>query len=140
MTDESSGVADALREHLAVCNDLLALAQRESEALANPAPYPVAETRARRQELLSRLESSWREFAAQRAKWQRINPDGGEPSPGFAGLLQTTLDTIMRVLVLDRENEQGLLRRGLLPPQSLPSAERQRPGFVAGLYERNART
>jgi hypothetical protein len=140
MTDKACAIADALREHLAVCNDLLALAQRESEALQDPAPYPAGETRARRQELLRRLESSWAEFARVRGQWERLNPDGGEPSAGFAALSQTVLDTIMRVLVLDRENEQGLLRRGLLPPQSIPAAERERPGFVAGIYQRNART
>ncbi len=140
MTDKTCAVADALREHLAVCNDLLTLAQQESEALKDPAPYPAAETRARRQELLGRLESSWSDFTSHRAQWERTHPDGGEPSPGFGALLQTALDTIMRVLVLDRENEQGLLRRGLLPPQALPLAERERPGYVAGVYQRNART
>jgi len=140
MTDKTSGVADALREHLGVCNDLLTLAQQESEALRSPAPYPVAETRARRQELLGLLESSWRNFSSHRAQWERMHPEGGEPGPGFGALLQTVLDTIMRVLVLDRENEQGFLRRGLLPPQSLPAAGRERPDFVAGIYQRNART
>jgi hypothetical protein len=138
MTDNTYAIADALRGHLAVCNDLLGLAQRESEALKDPAPYPAAETRARRQELLRRLESSWREFGSQRAEWERQNH--AEPGPEFASLLQTVLDTIMRVLVLDRENEQGLLRRGLLPPQALPRAERERPGFVAGIYQRNSQT
>jgi hypothetical protein len=42
----------------------------------------------------------------------------------------------MKFILLDRENEQGLLRRGLVPPRQLPSVNRQRPHFVAELYRR----
>jgi hypothetical protein len=38
---------------------------------------------------------------------------------------------------LDRENEQLLLRRGLIPPKHLPPVQRQRPHYVAGLYQRH---
>ena len=41
-----------------------------------------------------------------------------------------------KIILLDRENEQGLLRRGLVPPRELPSVNRQRPHFVADLYRR----
>jgi len=37
---------------------------------------------------------------------------------------------------LDRENEQALLRRSLVPARQLPSVNRQRPHFVADLYRR----
>ena len=53
-------------------------------------------------------------------------------------LVRTTLDTIMRVLVVGRENEQSLLRRGLVPARSLPRAEQSRPNFVALTYQRHA--
>jgi hypothetical protein len=36
--------------------------------------------------------------------------------------------------VLDRENEQLLLRHQMVPPNRLPSANRQNPHFVARLY------
>jgi hypothetical protein len=42
----------------------------------------------------------------------------------------------MKIIVLDRENEQTLLRLGLLPAQQLPPVERQRGHFVADLYRR----
>jgi len=42
----------------------------------------------------------------------------------------------MKIVLLDRENEQALLRRGLVPPTQLPSVNRQRPHFVAELYRR----
>jgi hypothetical protein len=43
----------------------------------------------------------------------------------------------MRMIILDRENEQLLLRRGLIPPKHLPPVQRQRPHYVAGLYQRH---
>jgi hypothetical protein len=42
----------------------------------------------------------------------------------------------MKFILLDRENEQGLLRRGMVPARELPSVNRQRPHFVAELYLR----
>ena len=45
----------------------------------------------------------------------------------------------MKIILLDRENEQGLLRRGLVPARELPSVNQQRPNFVADLYRRQAK-
>ena len=42
----------------------------------------------------------------------------------------------MRIIVLDRENEQTRLRKGTVPARHLPSPNRQRPHFVADLYRR----
>ena len=131
-------VAGALREHLGVCGDLLTLAQKEAEALRQPGPFPAAEIQSERKELLVRLESSSRSVAAQRTRWGELNAPGCETPPEFAGLVQTTLDTIMRVLVIDRENEESLLRRGLLPARALPRAEQSQPNFVARTYQLHA--
>ncbi len=43
----------------------------------------------------------------------------------------------MKIIVLDRENEQALLRRGMLPSRSLPPVQRQRPHYVADLYRKH---
>jgi hypothetical protein len=43
-----------------------------------------------------------------------------------------------RLLLLDRENQQEMLRRGLIPAAQLPPAASQRPNFVANLYQRHA--
>ena len=75
-----------------------------------------------------------------RAVWQRPGTEELARNPQLARLHQTALDTIMRVLVFDRENEQQLLRRGLLPARSLPPAEQSRPHYVAGLYQRHAQS
>jgi hypothetical protein len=44
----------------------------------------------------------------------------------------------MKILLLDRENQQAMLRRGLVPARHLPPPAAQRPHFVAGLYQRHA--
>ena len=43
----------------------------------------------------------------------------------------------MKVITMDRENEQQLLKRGLVPPDKVPSANRQRPHYVVDLYRKN---
>jgi hypothetical protein len=138
MTLHTEMVADALREHLGVCDELLRLAQEESDALRNPAPFPTAKINADRNNLLVRLDSSLRSVAAQRERWHQLRTPGSEADPELAELAQGALDTIMRLLVMDRENEQNLLRRGLLPARSLPRAEQSRPHFVARMYQRHA--
>jgi hypothetical protein len=130
-------VASALREHLGVCEDLLLLAQKEAEALRQPGAFPAAQIQSERKALLARLESSSRSVAAQRSQRSPLNgPDGGTP-PELADLVQRTLDKIMRLLVMDRENEASLLRRGLLPARSLPRVEQSQPNFVAHTYQRH---
>jgi hypothetical protein len=131
-------VADALREHLGVCGDLLTLAQKEAEALRQSGPFPTTRIQSERKELLVRLESSLRSVAVERTRWSQLNVPGCEIPREFASLVQTTLDTIMRVLVIDRENEESLLRRGLLPARALPRAEQSQPNFVARTYQRHA--
>ena len=44
----------------------------------------------------------------------------------------------MKILIIDKENEQLLLRRGLVPPAQLPSVQQQYPHFVTDLYQRNS--
>jgi hypothetical protein len=131
-------VAGLVREHLAVCNDLLALASRESEALKSAAPYPAAAFQEERKALLKRLESALYGLVQNRALCQSFRNEGLDGGFPQAPLLQAALDTTMRVLVVDRENEQQLLRRGLVPARCLPAPERSQPGYVANLYQRHA--
>jgi hypothetical protein len=131
-------VTEALREHLVVCGDLLLLAQKETEALRQPGPFPAARFQAERKDLLVRLESSSRLLASQRNRSGQLNAPAYESPPELVDLVRTTLDTIMRVLVIGRENEENLLRRGLVPARLLPRAEQAQPNFVAHTYQRHA--
>jgi hypothetical protein len=137
MATHQHSIADALREHLGVCDDLLRLAQTEAEALRQPGPFPTARIQSERRALLRRLEASSQTLTGERLQAGGTPSRGGELSPELSDLVRTTLDTIMRVLVMDRENEQSLLRRGLLPPRALPRAEQSQPTFVAQTYQRH---
>jgi DNA-directed RNA polymerase subunit H (RpoH/RPB5) len=68
--------------------------------------------------------------------WQILSSDERARQPETGLLMRRTQDLTMKLIVLDRENEQALLRRGLVPPRQLPSVNRQRPHFVADLYRR----
>jgi hypothetical protein len=133
-------IANALQEHLEVCSGLLRLSQREADALRSPAPFPVDTIQAERKALLVRLQSSALCVSSERELWQRSRTPVSETSSELAALVQRTLDTIMRALVLDRENEEALLRRGLLPARALPRAEQSQPHFVARTYQRHVPT
>lgn len=72
-----------------------------------------------------------------RVLWQQLPVAERARHPEIARLIQSTQEIGMKLIVLDRENEQALLRRGLLPARCLPSAQRQQPNYVAGLYQRH---
>ena len=137
MALHNQSVAGALQEHLDVCSDVLRLSQKESDALRAPVPFPARAIQAERKGLLARLQSSSQSVSQERNRWQQLRGPAGEADPELAALAQRALDTIMRVLVLDRENEEHLLRRGLLPARALPRAEQSQPHFVARTYQRH---
>ena len=86
--------------------------------------------------LLPRLNESLDALRKHRVNWQRLGMDERARFPEIGMLLRQNQDLIMKIVLLDRENEQTLLRRGLVPPRELPSVNRQRPHFVADLYRR----
>lgn len=138
MTDLVEAVSD-LRAHLGLCQELLQLAERENQALREPEFGSSAfEFHQLRKVLLPRLDHSLAQMKKHRAAWQRLSPAQRQQNPEIAALLRQNQDLIMKVIVLDRENEQARLRRGLLPPGHLPPAARHRPHFVTNLYRRNS--
>jgi hypothetical protein len=66
-----------------------------------------------------------------------LDPAERQRYPEMPALMRACQDLIMKVIVLDRENEQTLLRRGLLPASRLPAAQEQQPHYVAQLYRRH---
>jgi hypothetical protein len=127
-----------LREHQAICRELLALAERESQALRPDQTAGLRDTHQARKSLAPRLDESLEKVWQHRLLWETLTAAERAAQPEIAHLVRQTQDVIMRVILLDRDNEQGLLRRGLIPPRELPPASRQRPHFVANLYRRQA--
>lgn len=124
-----------LQQQRVVCGDILALVQTEHDALANE-EYQASTANDVRKDLLERLSNSLNSIRRQRVAWQQSAPRGVARNPQLDTLLKSNLDLIMRIIVLERENEQLLVRRGLLPPGRFPGKQ---PHFVSDVYRRAAR-
>ena len=125
-----------LDTHMTVCRELLAIAEGEGNALRradNPSLFEFCQLK---KNLLPRLNQTLDSLRKHRVQWQSLSSDERARHPEIGRRLRRNQDLAMKFILLDRENEQGLLRRGLVPPRQLPSVNRQRPHFVAELYRR----
>jgi hypothetical protein len=127
-----------LRAHHAVCTELLKIVEKENTLLRSEQPRDAFELRASRKNLLAKLDDSLDKIRELRTAWLGLELSQRQAYPEIAELLRENQDLTMKILVLDRENEQTLLRHGLVPSRHVPSANRQRPHFVANMYQRNA--
>jgi hypothetical protein len=126
-----------LRSHLALNAELLGHLERESQSLRQlESDQPTSAAEARR-DVLPRLEEALQRIRNHRSYWLSLSPELRSTKHEIRDLLRQNQDLIMRMILLDRENEQLLLRRGLIPPKHLPPIQRQRPHYVAGLYQRH---
>ncbi len=144
-------LARDLREHLGCCETALALATEENRALNAAGDFQPFEFHQKRTRLLALLDSSLVRLRTWRQAWQQIECGRRSAESGMAALrtphselrtlqplFQAIQDLLMRVLMLDRENQQALLRRGLVPPKHLSLAAGPQPShYVANLYRRN---
>jgi len=128
-------VAD-LKARLALCQELLTVIEREAQALRRSDQPSLFEFYQLRKNLLPRVNESVETLRRHRVEWQKFSPDERSQFPEIGTLLRQNQDLTMKIILLDRENEQALLRRGLLPAKELPSVNRQRPHFVADLYRK----
>jgi flagellar biosynthesis/type III secretory pathway chaperone len=127
-----------LNQHLSVCQDLLQATEQEGQALRRADKPSLVEFYQRKKNLLPRFNQSLDGLRKHRVNWQGLSLEERARWPEVNMLLRKNQDLTMKIIVLDRENEQVLLRRGLVPPRQLPSVNRQRPHFVADLYRRQA--
>jgi hypothetical protein len=129
-------IAADLRRHFTLCQEILAVIEREGQTLRRPDNPSLFEFYQVKKTLLPRLTQSVDAIRKHRINWQRFSMEERARHPEIGMLLRQNQDLTMKIILLDRENEQCLLRRGLVPPRELPSANRQRPHFVADLYKR----
>lgn len=116
-----------LRDHLSLYRELLDLSEKEGRQLQqeqNPDLKAVHQTR---ENLLAKLDQSLEKLRQHRTDWQKLSPRQKSQYPEIQTLLRQSQDLIMKVLTLDRENEQNLLRRGLIPPSQLHHIRRPTP-------------
>lgn len=133
------GFAQDLRTQLELCQEAMTLAMSESQALAGQSNYEPFKFYQTRKNLLPRLEQSLMALRKWRDRWQQADPAERASCSEVQALFQSVQSLLMKVLLLDRENQQALLRRGLLPPRQLPPSAAQQPHFVADAYRRHSR-
>jgi len=133
-TDRAASLPRELQAFRDLCADVLGLMTGENQALANSGDYDPGPFNQRRKRLLPQLESALIQLRSHR-------PGSRQPvqTEEVRGLFQSIESLLMKGLNLDRENQQALLRRGLVPPQHWPRAGAQQPHYVAGLYQQHAR-
>ena len=125
-----------LRQHLELCEQVLRMVERENQALRGPGAVDLKPTTALKKNLLPRLTQSLNRLRELRVLWQQLNPAERAKHPEVGAQLRQNQDLTMKIIMLDRENEQLLLRRGLLPANQLPPVQRQQAHFVSELYRR----
>ena len=131
-------LAERLSAHQQVYRQLHQLVEEENQALRGP-DYDTRFSE-RRQKILPELHRVLQQLRSDRQQWLALEVGHRRRHPAIAGLLQDSMDLIMKIIVLDRENEQILLRRGMLPANKLPAAQSQQPHYVAQLYQRHHST
>ena len=117
-----------------MCREFLAVVQRENRALQGPQPFDIREFANARKSLLLHLSQAYKSLKEVGFVWQQLDPAERQRDIEVSSLIRQNQDVIMNVVLLDRENERTMLRRGLIPDAPLPSEIRQRPHFVADLY------
>lgn len=133
----STVMADDLQANLELYRQILTLVSKEKEILGCAQVETDHSLHQRKKVLLARLNDSLDKLRLHRLSWCAMSPSERSANPEVAPLLRQNQDLIMKIIVLDRENEQALLRRGMVPARQLPSVNKQRPGFVATLYRRS---
>jgi hypothetical protein len=126
-----------LRAFTAVGEEALALAAREHQALAGAEIYQPFEFHSLRINLLNRLNSLMVSIRHWRQLWQQVGPVERAGHPDVKTAIQMLQDLLVKILQLDRENQQALLRRGLVPARHVSACAAPPSNYVANLYRRH---
>jgi hypothetical protein len=128
-----------LEKNLALYHQILTVIHQENQTLRQPDPPTLEGHRQARNNLLPALVQSLDQLKALRQSWHAISPADRAPYHEVGSLLRQSQDVVMRVIMMDRENEQCLLRRGLFPAREMPRLQSASPQFVAHRYRRQPR-
>jgi hypothetical protein len=128
-------LADELQHYYRICDEVHSIVRRENQCLKSTEPQSIHQFQLTRKDLLERLTDAQGRLGVHKTSWLRLPPAVRAKKPEISTLIRQTLDLIMKTIVLDRENEQLLLRHQMVPANRLPSANRQNPHFVARLYQ-----
>lgn len=134
-------VAELKREldsHLALCEEILATVQKEHQRLKSGGVDNLVEFFKGREGVLERLTQAQQRIFSHKSDWLGLPATARARHPQIGTLIRQSLALITRIISLDRENEQLMLQRQLVPSRHLPAAQRQNPSLVAKIYRSNA--
>jgi hypothetical protein len=118
---------EVVDSHLELCDDLLRLLQEENRALRNEGAVS--------EDLLQQKRSMLPLLDSTLAGLKALHEDSPELLPALREKLNSAQSKIMRILLLDRENEQ-LLLKSLLPKVAKPNPVRSMQS-IKGIYEKH---
>ena len=133
--DALSALANELQTHISLCGEILTVVQKEHQKLKTSAVDDLAALQAGRQGMLERLNAAQESILTHKEAWTRLQSAERQQRPDITNLLKQSTDLIMKIVSLDRENEQLMLRNKLVPSSHLPPAQRQNPNLVAKMYK-----
>ena len=134
MSEPLETLVDELQHYYKICEEIHLIVRRENQHLNSKEPQAIHQFQQARKDILERLTDAQMRLGVHKTSWLRVSPGTRAKRPEIGHLIRQTLDLIMKTIVLDRENEQLLLRHQMVPTNRLPSANRQNPHFVARLY------
>ena len=126
-----------LRAFAVLGDETLALAASEHQALAGSCDYQPFEFCRLRKNLIVRLNALIVRINHWRQLWQQISPVERAGQADVKNAIQMLQDLLIKILQLDRENQQALLRRGLVPARHVTSCAAPPSNYVASLYRRH---
>ena len=115
----TDGLVAELRAFLALCEKVLASVINENQALSGQAEYQPFSFYQNRKNLLPDLETALINLRCKRLVWQLTGESERARCEEVQPFFQAIQGILMRILLLDRKNQQALLRRGLVPAKHL---------------------
>ncbi len=139
MSFSSDSMRRALQAHTTHCSQLLDIATHEEQALRGQDSYRPGIFDAARKQKLTELNQSLETLKKHRIEWQLLPSPERARHPDICRWIRTAQEVGMKLIILERENEQTLLRRGFLPQsQGGTSPTAPAGNYLSGLYRRSA--
>ena len=133
--EELVALAHALQAHIDLCGEILQVVQQEHQQLKANQVDDLTQLQGARQGMLDKLSSAQSDISSHKDAWSALSQSQKQSMPEIGKRLSLCTDLIMKIVSLDRENEQLMLRNKIVPPGHLPPAERQNPNLVAKIYK-----
>ncbi|MCG8528775.1 MAG: hypothetical protein MI748_20525 [Opitutales bacterium] len=121
--------SEVVDRHLQLCDDLLVLLKEENRLLRGDPSGMTEEFLQQKRDLLPRLDESL-------AALKTIQEESPEMLPALREKLDSAQKKIMRILLLDKENEQ-LLLKSMIPVKQKTSAPAGSMQSLKSIYDKH---